>query len=281
MYRKRALCIILVILAGVTVLWAGNPWKSKSPDEWSMEDAMVVKFKSPWVQSKHGAKSTADMELALHSQGQLSSNDQWVNKGVAEHLVKRRVEWASSRTMTDVNSWFVRRCAEIMESRKGKTRDTVNMVEEDMYWSSCKADISEKDLDSITAASENGHILINVGGSEARALLERFGEVTDEALIESAYLRPKSTKQMIRPLSVDIIMLETPRKITPVPFELKSYGSSLIPWVARFVFPRELDGVPTIGPDERKVEFKWEAPKKSIKVTFDLIKMTRDGQPDW
>ncbi|MEE9234132.1 MAG: hypothetical protein V3U28_01665, partial [Candidatus Acidoferrales bacterium] len=66
------------------------------------------------------------------------------------------------------------------------------------------------------------------------------------------------------------------RKISPV--RVMSPGAKLTTY---FFFPRELDGEPVIGPDEKKVKFVWEwGEDKKIEVDFDLRKMVRDGQPD-
>lgn len=47
-----------------------------------------------------------------------------------------------------------------------------------------------------------------------------------------------------------------------------------------YSFPRQVNGQPLLGPEDSKVRFRYEAGKSRKTVTFDLRKMTRNGQPD-
>lgn len=50
---------------------------------------------------------------------------------------------------------------------------------------------------------------------------------------------------------------------------------------ALFYFPREAGGQATIGAEEARVKFVWQATeRRKVKTTFSLRKMTRAGHPD-
>lgn len=40
--------VLLVVFLGVSLLYAGEPWKSKTPDKWSKEDVKEILEDSPW-----------------------------------------------------------------------------------------------------------------------------------------------------------------------------------------------------------------------------------------
>ncbi|MEE8115237.1 MAG: hypothetical protein V3T23_12900 [Nitrososphaerales archaeon] len=91
----------------------------------------------------------------------------------------------------------------------------------------------------------------------------------------SAYLRPKRSKQKLSPVRVQLR-------------GLRDRESKQVVWEYRFYFRRNLAGKPTIGPDEKEVEFNClEGPLnlvtkdyKVYKTVFNLQKMKRAGKPD-
>ena len=50
--------------------------------------------------------------------------------------------------------------------------------------------------------------------------------------------------------------------------------------VALFSFPRLLDGKPTFGLEDQEVEFSAQGGKITLKASFKLAKMLKDGKPD-
>ena len=47
--------LVIVILAAVTVLWAGEPWKDKPFTEWGEKGVRKMLEKSPWAKRIHQA----------------------------------------------------------------------------------------------------------------------------------------------------------------------------------------------------------------------------------
>jgi hypothetical protein len=94
------------------------------------------------------------------------------------------------------------------------------------------------------------------------AYLPLFRQLNEEVVRKSAYLMGRKEK----------------RKISPTKVEFTRGGPQVM--LAVFYFPRNQDGRPTIGPEEKEVEFLFTVGMEVAGANFDLRKMVRDGKPD-
>lgn len=85
------------------------------------------------------------------------------------------------------------------------------------------------------------------------------------ALMKVTYLKPKKTKEQVQPSKI-VLKRGTDGKLNTI----------------LFTFPKKLEnGDPTIGAQEKSVEFVCKAPGAFIQTTFNLEKMVAEKGPDW
>ncbi|MCI0657173.1 MAG: hypothetical protein L0170_08895 [Acidobacteria bacterium] len=89
-----------------------------------------------------------------------------------------------------------------------------------------------------------------------------FQQLTEEVVRDSTYLELQSSKQKIKPVAV----------------RLHRQGVELS--ALEFHFPREIEGKPLLGPEQKKVGFYCGMGPAWFSTEFDLTKMVRDGKPD-
>ena len=87
--------------------------------------------------------------------------------------------------------------------------------------------------------------------------MSAFAGATEAALMKDSYLEMKSEKQKVAPISVNI--------------EKSADGKSE---AITFDFPKTENGQPTIGPDEKGIDFVCKVKDLNLKFHFDPRKMT-------
>jgi len=275
---KVILSTVLLVLLGTGVLWAGQPWKGKPWTEWTFEETVKVSQDSPWavkemvteisfsgsttIDSSPGTTTPRQVEVYNEQGGVIGYKPAPGDHGGpssslppsrTRSRIESIVQWASSLTIRQA----------MLRQRQLQGEMTEEQIIEEL-------------------SRQPEYYVIVVRGRAATVALIRFtcptlptpcqpGVVqnpSQEALRESAYLEPEGSKQQIHPSGTSFI-------------QEKGQGATVV-----FYFPRDSAGEPTIGPQEKKVEFRWNAPRKTgwesvdIKATFDLRKMVRDGKPD-
>ncbi len=93
--------------------------------------------------------------------------------------------------------------------------------------------------------------------------MQAFDSVTEADLKSGASLRLKKSKQQIAP-SATLVGRGPGNKLTYLEIH----------------FPREMNGQPTIGADEKQVEFALTTKGESIKTAFKLNQMVTQQGPD-
>ena len=109
------------------------------------------------------------------------------------------------------------------------------------------------------ATTPPSHVLMMFGPPLAS---RSFQNLTEEVARESSYLELVGSKQKIKPVAV----------------RLHRRGIELA--ALEFHFPREIEGKPVLGPEQKKVGFYCGMGSAWFSTEFDLTKMVRDGQPD-
>jgi hypothetical protein len=64
---------LIVFLVGVSLLYAGEPWKSKTPDKWNKNDVEQILKNSPWGKTRATGEVTVREEDKTSSGGQRGS----------------------------------------------------------------------------------------------------------------------------------------------------------------------------------------------------------------
>jgi hypothetical protein len=128
-----------------------------------------------------------------------------------------------------------------------------------------QGNMTEEQANQLVGMSFEQYV-IAVKGSVVLSMAGGFQKLPRAAFQKSAHLTRRESKE----------------KLYPAGIEIAPEG------VAWFYFPRRLPGEPPASPGEDPIEFHWSSPGSSvnfhaaerIKVTFDLSRMVRDGQPD-
>ncbi len=126
--------------------------------------------------------------------------------------------------------------------------------------------------DKILATTQSSYVIAVQGRNAQMMLLD----ISKERLMELVYLELGSRRRRILPIEVMKGYKATSGQLSEV----------------RFIFPRELNGQPTISAEEKEVKlyimsvltsrtFVRAGRPEHIHATFHLRKMSRDGKSDW
>jgi hypothetical protein len=93
---------LILLLVGVSLLYAGEPWKSKSPDKWTQDDVNGILKDSPWgkvVPTRFETQKEKD-KTAESGQGSRTTSpfDRGESAGSKVPVEFARVTWWSART---------------------------------------------------------------------------------------------------------------------------------------------------------------------------------------
>ncbi len=244
MKYKVILSGTLLVLLGSSVVWAGDPWKEKPWTEWTEKDVQKVLQDSPWC--KTVVMRVTDVP------GSMSTREEpyYAASCTGQTCIPVQV---GTRTVLEVTSPIYSRFKTQIQWASSLTIRQAMSRERQLARSMTNEELSQ------LLALQPQQLVIVVKGPHVSHMLRRMEGLTEDSFRKSVYLKLKSSKQQIHTVGVEVL----PYRQT-----------------ALFYFPRESQGKPVISPNEKKVEFHWVSPKKKIKTTFDLRKMTRDGKPD-
>ena len=258
---KVSLSAMLLVLLGSGVLWAGEPWKKKPYTSWTEDDISKILSDSPW------------------------SKPMWTYKMEKRNLVERDEKVREeSYIRVQVFSDGSRRAYIPPQQRSGKGMVEVRHRAFDVVWISSltvrealvrrailegRATIEQGD--KILATQQANYVLVVQRRNAEMELLD----ISKERLMEEVYLELGSSSRRILPIEV-------------MRYETTSGQLSEL----RFIFPRELNGQPTISAEEKEVKlyimsvltsrtFVRAGQPEHIHATFHLRKMSRNGKSDW
>jgi hypothetical protein len=278
MKTKRAICNLFVVLLAATVLQAGDSWKNKPHTEWSAEEALQVLNKSPWV------RVVVPVSPLLRMEGDPASTA--ANREALRRYVEREREILQAGGAADkqrLRERQITRASYNLHSvaRSARSASQVTKLPPvGVRWLSAatlkQAIVRSKQLAQsadeaaidIFLSALGGYYAISVGDS-------KWIEVGTPLKLSQPTLSDTLRNQIQQ--TVYLEMRPSRKKVAPVAVASFAFGV-LEPDLVLF-FPRESEGQPTIGPQDKKVIFHYGY-GRSLAVEFNLSKMTRDGKPD-
>jgi hypothetical protein len=249
MSKKLAGLFAAVLFAAVAV-YAGDAWKDKDYTSWDQKDVDKILKDSPW--SKHiqfGGGGAPAMDAPFTAAGDSAHRDNASGTsssggGRPTSAINGTGAQAGAGAQSDYTiCWYSSRT--IREALLRRRELGGQTVPED----------SKKNLSTELATYQVLVQSMNLGG------LAR----DPEALKTNSYLMLKSTKEKLMPTNVVIQKGQNDRPVAIV-FEFAKKTAS---------------GEPTIGANEKGVEFYTESGKLNLKTTFDISKMADKTGADY
>lgn len=242
---KKTGLLVASILAVIAIAWAGgDPWKTKTFDQWTEKDVMDILQNSPWskpnlqVQGAWHPEGTSQMTGGSTGIAGSSSDTSHMNGPTTDKMggAERNAEAASAQATYSV-FWWSSRTIRAASYRRAVLKGT--MTEAD----------AEK---SLTAVPDDYMILVQ---GTNMALFQVRGE---DAFMKAAYLEPKRLKEKISPSKVEFLKAGDGQTVTG----------------AIFHFPKKTaNGEPTIASDEKEIDFYLQIGGSKLLTYFDPRKM--------
>ena len=241
--RKTSLAVT-ALLATAAIAWAGgDPWKTKTIDQWTDKDIQEILMTSPWAKvgvQPQGAWRPDGMTQASGSTGIAGS------KSDSSHVAAGSSPEQTGATAKEDSAaagqasysifWWSSRTIRAASMRKAVLKGT--MTEAD----------AEK-----TVSNVPDDYMVLVQGTN----MQIFQHRGEDAFEKAAYLQLKKTKEKVYP--------------TKVAF-LKSSDGSV--YGAVFYFSKKgANGEPTIAPDEKEIDFWLQMGDAKMLTYFDPRKM--------
>lgn len=242
--RKTSLAVT-ALLAAAAIAWAGgDPWKTKSMDQWTDKDIIEILTTSPWAKASvlpQGAATRPDgMAQASGSTGIAGgkTDTSHVAAGAApqQNGASEKEDSAAANQASYSVFWWSSRTIRAASMRRAVLKGT--MTEAD----------AEKTLLNVP-----DDYMVLVQGTN----MQIFQHRGEEAFEKVAYLQLKKTKEKVYPTKV--AFLKT--------------GDGAVNG-AVFYFPKKsANGEPTIAPDEKEVDFYLQMGGAKLYTYFDPRKM--------
>lgn len=277
MKTKRAICNLFVVLLATTVLQAGDSWKNKPHTEWSAEEALQVLNNSPWV------RAIIPLSPLLAWEGDpAAAFEQREAKRKQSEREWRRAQLYPQQRQDVIARDISRRVDDLhrLERRRGTYPRPAKLAPVGVRWLSSRtmqrAIVRSKEF--VERADEKGirSFLSLVQNYHAIAIGDaKWVEVGSPLVLKKPVVSEARLNEVSQ--STYLELQPSKRKIFPVAVVSLSFG--LLEPDLVLLFPRQIEGRATIGPQEKKVKFLYSY-SGSLVVEFDLSKMTRDGKPD-
>ena len=233
-----------VVLVAAAIVWAGDPWKSKSMDQWTEQDIQSILLNSPWSKPNlqvQGAWRPSGMTQASGSTGvpggssDTSHVSDSANPATAGGLEKD--DEAAAKQATYSVFWWSSRTIRAASMRRAVLRGSM----------------TEADAEKAVAVTPDEYMILVQGSN-----MQIFQHRGEEAFEKAAYIEIKRSKEKLFP--------------SKVAFLKGSDGESVTG--AIFYFPRKgANGEPTITPDEKELDFYLQMGDAKILTYFDPRKM--------
>jgi hypothetical protein len=245
---RKASLAVTALLAAAAIAWAGgDPWKTKSVDQWTDKDIAEILQTSPWakVQLKPQGAGRPDgmsqMSGSLSAPGG-SSDKSHVTSGAAPDQMggSEKEDAAAANQASYSVFWWSSRTIRAASLRRAVLKGTMTQADADK-----------------TLANVPDEYMILVQGTN----MQIFQHRGEEAFQKTAYIEPKKTKQKLYP--------------TKVAFTKGSDGTVN---GAVFYFSKKGAGdEPSISPDEKEIDFYLQMADAKLLTYFDPRKMV-DGK---
>jgi hypothetical protein len=242
---KKTGLLVASILAVIAIAWAGgDPWKTKTMDQWTENDVTNILQNSPWVKAPLRAQGAwrpnGTTQMTGGSTGiPGSSNDtSHMNGPTTDKMggTELNAEAAAAQATYSV-FWWSSRTIRAASYRRAVLKGT----------------LSEADADKDAAAVPDDYMILVQGTN--MAIFQARGE---DAFMKAAYLEPKRLKEKISPTKVEFLKAGDGQTVTG----------------AVFHFPRKsANGEPAIGSDEKEIDFFLQIGGSKLLTYFDPRKM--------
>ncbi len=278
MKSKLAIYNLFVVLLAATVLQAGDSWKNKPHTEWSAEETLQVLNKSPWVRVVVPVSPLLRMEgdpgsTAAHREAirRYAEQEREILQAGGAADEQRLRERQITRASDNLHS-VVRRAQSASQVPKlppvGVRWLSAATLKQAIVRSKQLAQSADEAAIDNFFSTLGDYYAISVGdpkwietGTPLKLSQPTLSDTLLKQVQETAYLEMRPSKKKFAPVAV------------------ASFAFGVLEPDLVLFFPRESEGQPTIGPQDKKVIFHYGY-GRSLAVEFNLSKMTRDGKPD-
>ena len=258
---KVSLSAILLVFLGSGVLWAGDPWKKKPYTSWTEDDISKFLSDSPWSKPMWTYKQE---KLNLEERDEKFRVEPAIRVEVFSDGSRRTIIMPPQHPSVGVAQ--VRR-----QAFDAVWISSLTVREALVRRALLEGEATIEQGDKILATTQSSYVIAVQGRNAQMMLLD----ISKERLMELVYLELGSRRRRILPIEVMKGYKATSGQLSEV----------------RFIFPRELNGQPTISAEEKEVKlyimsvltpraFGAVRPEP-IHATFHLRKMSRNGKTDW
>ena len=250
------------IIAGIAILslalvaWAGDPWRSKSYQQWDEKDVHRIMFDSPWSQvvtvdaawrgsgpPEEAADGSAAPQAPSGGYSKMGGGmgGQGAGGGMSSGQGEPR-ENAGMQAIQGPQARFLIRWVSARVIREATVRDAV-----------LSGKMQDADAQKALTEPVTEYQILVVGPD-----MRPFNGVDEKTLAANAFLKAKKSKEKVAANRVEIQRDSSGEKVMAV----------------LFAFPKKAgNGEATISTGEKGVEFECHAGKLSLKTAFELQKM--------
>jgi len=243
--RKWIFAAILASFALATAALAADPWKQKKPSEWKQEDVHKILNDSPWTRRYDVILTQNQIAEGLGPGGGSDTGNTDLNGGSGGIISGggggRRGRGSNS---SDAETRQQRQIAYVAQWYSSRTVRAAHLRSAELQGSPVPED------NALHKVPENYQVLLQ--GANAAA----FDRIGEEVLKKTSYLELKKNHQRIAPSRV--VILRGRGRVVGVAFEFPKKSAS---------------GEPTIGSDEKDIDFVAGGDNLNLKFHFDLDKM--------
>jgi|HubBroStandDraft_6_1064221.scaffolds.fasta_scaffold55579_2 hypothetical protein len=241
--RKTSIAVT-ALLAAAAIAWAGgDPWKTKSIDQWTDKDIQEILLTSPWAKAgvqPQGAWRPDGMTQASGSTGIAGSKSDTAHVGAGSNPEQTgataKEDSAAAGQASYSIFWWSSRTIRAASMRKAVLKGT--MTEAD----------AEK-----TVSNVPDEYMILVQGTN----MQIFQHRGEEAFEKAAYIQLKKTKQKVYPTKVAFL----------------KGGDGNVNGAVFYFSKKGAGDEPTIAPDEKEIDFYLQMGDAKLITYFDPRKM--------
>lgn len=250
--RIKGIIVGIAVLSLAHAAWAGDPWKSKSYEQWDEKDLHKIMFDSPWSQvvtvDAHWRGPGQSQEPTEPSQapqgpsgGYSGMGGGMAGRGTGGDQSQPR-ENEGMQAMQGSQARFLIRWVSARVIREATARDAV-----------LSGKMQQADAQKALAEPVTEYQILIAGPD-----MGPFSGADEKTLAANAFLKAKKSKEKIAADRVEIQRDSSGKKVVAV----------------LFAFPKKAaNGEATIGTGEKGVEFECHAQKLSLKASFEPQKM--------
>jgi hypothetical protein len=241
--RKTSIAVTALLAAAAIAGAGGDPWKTKSIDQWTDKDIQEILVASPWSKPNlqtQGAWRPDGMTQATGSTGVAGgkSDTSHVSAGANpdQNGGSEKADSAAANQATYSIFWWSARTIRAASMRRAVLKGTM----------------TEADAEKTVSNVQDDYMILVQGTN-----MQIFQHRGEEAFQKVSYIQLKKTKQKINPSKVG--------------FTKAADGSVN---GAVFYFPKkDASGEPTISPDEKEIDFYLQMGDAKILTYFEPKKM--------